>query len=369
MSHPAHPVFSEGGIFFPVILLSGIGVVMVYSASSDISMALFNTHAHYLKRQAFFCILSVAAMFTAASFPYRFYRPLAYVAFFTATILLVAVLCSPLNVEVGGARRWLNMGSFTFQPAEFAKLALIIYLAYSLSKKQGMIRQYTVGFIPHVAALAVFSVLILMQPDFGTVVIMAVITWCMMFVAGVPLLHLVSPAPLLVPLFYFLVWQVDYRMERILGFLNPWQDPLDTGYQITHSLKALGSGGIFGKGVGLGMQKCHYLPEPHTDFIFAIIGEELGLVGVLLIYTLYSIVLFHGARIAMTSKDTFGSILAAGLTVSLGLQVIINTGVALGALPTKGLTLPFLSYGGTSLLVNMTAMGILINIGASRKND
>jgi cell division protein FtsW len=171
---------------------------------------------------------------------------------------------------------------------------------------------------------------------------------------------------LLIPLIYFLVVKVQYRMDRILGFLNPWEDPYNTGYQVTHSLKAFGSGGIFGKGIGLGMQKMHYLPEPHTDFIFSIIGEELGLIGVITVLALYLILLLKGIRIAKTSKTMFGAVTAAGLTMYIGLQVIINTGVTLGLLPTKGLTLPFISYGGTSLIVNMAAMGILMNIGASK---
>ncbi|MFO7752347.1 MAG: putative lipid II flippase FtsW, partial [Desulfobacteraceae bacterium] len=272
-------------------------------------------------------------------------------------------------VKAGGAARWLNLGGMTFQPAELAKPAIIIYLAYSLSKKQEMIKDFSVGFLPHAIAFLMFSILILAQPDFGSVVVLGLITWGIMFIAGVPVLHLLSPVPLMIPLVYFLVYKVDYRMERILVFLNPWQDPTNAGYQITHSLKAFGSGGILGKGIGQGMQKLHYLPEPHTDFIFSIIGEELGLVGVMAVFALYGTILLRGLKIARNTADSFGSIVAAGVTMSLGLQVIINTGVAMGALPTKGLTLPFLSYGGTSLLVNMAAMGILINIGASRDHD
>ncbi len=361
-----HPFLSEKSILFPVILLSGIGLVMVYSASAAISMEAHDTLFYYMRKQALFFGLSLGVMFVAASFPYRAYRRISYIILFLAVLLLAAVLIPGLSVKAGGAQRWLNIGGFVFQPAEFAKLAMVLFLGYSLSKKQTQIQDFSVGFAPHVFVFALFACLIIFQPDFGTIVVLGLITWGMMFVAGVKIMHLLSPTPLLIPLIYFLVVKVQYRMERILGFLNPWDDPYDTGYQITHSLKAFGSGGIFGKGIGLGMQKMHYLPEPHTDFIFSIIGEELGLIGVMTVLALYLILLLKGIRIAKTSNTMFGALTATGLTMYIGVQVIINTGVALGLLPTKGLTLPFISYGGTSLIVNMAAMGILMNIGASK---
>ena len=364
-----HPFFSEKSILFPVLLLSGIGIVMVYSASSAISMESHNTVFYYMKKQALFFGISLIIMFVAASFPYKLYKNISYIILFTAIAMLVAVLVPALNIKAGGAHRWLNLGGFTFQPAEFAKLALIIFLGYSLSKKQDVVKIFSIGFVPHAFIFGIFACLIIIQPDFGTIVVLGIITWGMMFVAGVKITHLLSPAPLLVPIIYFWVYKVEYRLERILAFLNPWDDPFNTGYQITHSLKAFGSGGIFGKGIGLGMQKMHYLPEPHTDFIFSIIGEELGLIGVLTVLSLYLILLLKGVQIAQNSKTLFGAITAMGITIYIGVQVIINTGVALGALPTKGLTLPFISYGGTSLVINMAAMGILMNIGASKDHE
>ncbi|WDP89451.1 MAG: putative lipid II flippase FtsW [Desulfobacter sp.] len=360
-----HPFFKEKSILFPVLLLAGIGAVMVYSASSAVSMEEHNTLFFYIKRHAVFLGLSMGVMFTAASFPYRLYKGLAYIILFAAIGLLIAVLVPAMSVKAGGACRWLCLGGLTFQPAEFAKLALIIFMAYSLSKKQEMIRQFSIGFLPHAMIMALFAMLIINQPDFGTIVVMGMICWGMMFVAGVRILHLLSPLPLVIPIVYFLVFKVEYRLLRITAFLNPWDDPYDTGYQITNSLKAFGSGGLTGKGIGLGMQKLHYLPEPHTDFIFSIIGEELGLIGVMSILCLYGVILMAGTRIARQADSLFGAMTAAGITLYIGLQVIINTGVALGVLPTKGLTLPFISYGGTSLIINMAAMGILMNIGAS----
>lgn len=363
-----HPFFSEKSILFPVLLLSGIGIVMVYSASSAISMEDHNTVFYFMKKQVLFFGISLIVMFIAASFPYRLYKSFSYIILFAAIALLVAVLLPGLNIKAGGAHRWLNLGGLTFQPAEFAKLALILFLGYSLSKKQDMIKIFSVGFVPHAFIFVLFACLIILQPDFGTIVVLGLITWGMMFIAGVKILHLLAPTPLLIPIIYFFIYKVEYRLERILSFLDPWNDPYDTGYQITHSLKAFGSGGIFGKGIGLGIEKMHYLPEPHTDFIFSIIGEELGLIGVLTVLSLYLILLLKGISIAKNSKTYFGAITAAGLTIYIGVQVIINTGVTLGVLPTKGLTLPFISYGGTSLVVNMAAMGILMNIGA-RDNE
>ncbi|MCF8091893.1 MAG: putative lipid II flippase FtsW [Desulfotignum sp.] len=360
-----HPIFKEKLLLFPALILCCIGIVMIYSASSAISMQVHHTLFYYMQRQSIFFGISLGVLFVAASFPHRFYKNFAYIILMAALGLLTAVLIPGLGIEAGGAHRWLDLGMFQFQPAEFAKLALILFMGYSLSKKQPMINDFSVGFMPHALIFTLFSILIVFQPDFGTIVVLGVICWGMMFVAGVRLFHLLCPLPLLIPVVYFLVYKVEYRLTRILTFLDPWNDPYNAGYQITHSLKAFGSGGLFGQGIGLGMQKMLYLPEPHTDFIFSIIGEELGLIGVLTILGLYGIILVRGCNIAKNADTLFGSITAAGLTLYLGVQIIINTGVALSVFPTKGLTLPFISYGGTSLVINMAAMGILMNIGAS----
>lgn len=362
-----YPFFiSEAGILIPVLALAGLGIVMVHSASAAISMKKYGSHLYFMQKQAIFFAISLISMFIASKFPYKALKKLAYPLLFISFIMLLAIKFANMGVTAGGATRWLRIGGITFQPSEFAKLALIIFLAYSLNKKQEMIQQFSVGFIPQVLVFGMIAILILQQPDLGTVVIIGAITWSMMFIAGTPILHLLSPLPLSIPFIYFAVYKVDYRMARVLAFLNPWADPQNTGYQITHSLKAFGSGGLFGQGIGLGMQKLHYLPEPHTDFILSVIGEELGLAGVITILLLYAVILFRGVSIAKSADTLFGTFVAAGLTISLGLQVIINTGVTLGVLPTKGLTLPFLSYGGTSLLINMVCMGILINIASNR---
>ncbi|MBF0301602.1 MAG: putative lipid II flippase FtsW [Desulfamplus sp.] len=363
----AYHLLNEPAILFPVIILAGLGIIMVHSASASISMTEHGTALYYVKKQFIFCAMGIVIMVIASMIPYKLLNSLSYLIFFSAVVSLLAVQIPGLGIKAGGAYRWLNLGGFTFQPSEFAKLALIIFLGYSLNKKQEMISHFFVGFFPHVVVLGLLAILILIQPDLGTVVIMGAISWIMMFVGGVRLIHLLCPAPLLLPMIYFLVYKVEYRMERIFAYRNPWDDPLNTGYQITHSLKAFGSGGLFGKGIGMGMQKLHYLPEPHTDFILSIIGEELGLVGVLGVLALYTIVIIKGIRIAREADTLFGTFLATGITASLALQVTINTGVTMGLLPTKGLTLPFLSYGGTSLIMNMAGMGILMSIAADKK--
>ncbi len=362
-----HPLFSETGILFPVLLLMGIGIIMVSSASSSISMEEHNTLYFYMKKQMMFAGIGLVLMAVCASIPYKIYQGSAYVVLLACLVLLLAALVPGWKVSAGGAARWLRVGGFCIQPTEFLKPAMVLFLGYSLAKKQENISLFSIGFVPHFFLFLLVGGLIMLQPDFGTTIVLALIFWGMMFVSGVRFLHLLSPLPLLIPLAYFLVFKVPYRLKRIMGFLHPWDDPYGTGYQITQSLKAFGAGGITGKGLGLGMQKMHYLPEPHTDFIFSILGEELGFIGVCFVLVLYAILLGKGSAIARDSRDMFGKIVATGLILSIGVQCVFNIGVALGVLPTKGLTLPFISYGGSSLLMNMAAAGILMNIGAEAR--
>jgi len=352
-------------LLFPVLFLVGIGIVMVYSASSALAMKKFGSDYYFLKKQAMFALAGICVLVLARHVSYRLYRPLAYPLLAAALVLLAAVLFSPLGITAGGSSRWLGLGPLRFQPSEFARFALIVYLAYSLEKKAERIKEFSIGFVPHVVVLGAVAVLILKQPDFGSVAILAVLTWLMMFVGGVRMLYLGSSCLGLGLAGAYFITLAGYRMRRLLSFLDPWQYSADAGYQIVHSLMAFGTGGWWGAGIGKGYQKLFYLPEPHTDFIFSVIGEELGLVGVLAIILLYLMIIWKGIRIARYAPDLFGSYLAIGLTAALGLQICINMAVTLGLLPTKGLTLPFLSYGGTSLLLNMATIGILMNIGAA----
>jgi cell division protein FtsW len=352
-------------LLFPVLFLVGIGIVMVYSASSALAMKKFGSDYFFLKKQALFALIGICALAAGRHVPYRLYRPLAYPLLAIALALLAAVLISPWGVTAGGSSRWLGLGPLRFQPSEFARFALIVYLAYSLEKKADRIKEFSIGFVPHVAVLGLVAALVLKQPDFGSAAILAVLTWMMMFVGGVRLLYLGSSCLLLALAGAYFISMAGYRMRRLLSFLDPWQYSADAGYQIVHSLMAFGAGGWWGAGIGNGYQKLFYLPEPHTDFIFSVIGEELGMVGVLVIILLYLMIIWKGIRIARQAPDLFGGYLAIGLTAALGLQICINMGVTLGLLPTKGLTLPFLSYGGTSLVLNMAVTGILMNVAAA----
>ena len=352
-------------LLFPVLFLVGIGVVMVYSASSAVALKKYGSDYFFLKKQAVFSLVGLLTLVTFRRVPFRMFRFLAYPLLVLSMLLLIAVLVPGVGVEAGGAQRWLRIGGITFQPAELARLAMVIYLAYSLSKKQERLKVFSIGMVPHLAVLCVFALLISRQPDFGSVVILGAVTWAMLYAGGVRLVHLISPLLLMAPVAWLFMVGAEYRIKRLMSFLDPWRYQSDEGYQVIHSLMAFGSGGIWGTGIGKGYQKLFYLPEPHTDFIFSVIGEELGMIGVLIILILYGVILWRGIIIARRVKDPFGQLLAVGLTAAIGLQVGVNMSVALGLLPTKGLTLPFLSYGGTSLLINMASVGVLLNIGAS----
>ena len=360
----SQPVAYDLGLLFPVLLLVGMGIVMVYSASSALAVKKFGSGYFFLKKQAFFSLIGIVVLVAFSYIPFRLYRVLTYPALVVSVLMLVAVAFTGWGVTAGGSARWLQLGSLRFQPSELARMALVIYLAYSMSKKGELLRDFYVGFLPHLLVLGLLTLLLLVQPDFGSMVIFTALTWIMLFVGGCRITHLLSVIVLLAPMIGLFMTQADYRMRRLMSFLDPWQYPADEGYQIVHSFMAFGTGGITGVGLGKGYQKLFYLPEPHTDFIFSVVGEELGLIGVMIVIVLYGVLLMRGIRIARQTPDRFGSLLAMGITVTLGLQVCINMGVALGLLPTKGLTLPFLSYGGTSLLINMAAVGIMMNIGA-----
>jgi cell division protein FtsW len=365
-SHRSQSVFYDVQLLFPVLFLVGIGIVMVYSASSAVAIKKFGSDYFFLKKQALFAFAGIVVLVVSRHFPYRYYRVLAYPLLGLSLVLLAVIQFTNLGLSVGGSIRWLRLGSFSFQPSELARIALVIYLAYSMEKKREKIKNFSIGFIPHVMVLGVFVVLIFMQPDFGSVVILGALTWIMLFIGGVRFSQLFASLLVILPVGYLFLINAEYRAKRILGFLNPWEYPADEGYQMVHSLMAFGTGGLWGTGIGKGYQKLFYLPEPHTDFIFSVIGEELGLLGVLIIIGLYAWIVMRGIAIARKAQDLFGAYLAVGLTVAMGLQIVVNMGVALGLLPTKGLTLPLLSYGGTSLLINMASIGILMNISASK---
>jgi len=356
-------------ILTAVLFLTGIGIIMVYSAGSAIAIKNYGSEYFFIRKQFTFALMGCIFMIIFRNIPYQWYKRLAYPGLMVSILLLISIFFPGFGHRAGGAVRWIHIWGISFQPAEIARFSIILYLAYSLDKKKERLRNFSIGIIPHALFVSAFLVLIAMQPDFGSVVIITILTFIMLFAGGIPMTHLLGCVMIFIPTAYYLVINAPYRLQRILTFLNPWQYRNEAGYQIIHSLMAFGSGGFWGTGLGKSYQKLFYLPEPHTDFIFSVIGEESGLIGVIVILTLYGLIIWRGFFITLSIDDMFGACLALGFTSAVALQVSINMSVTLGLLPTKGLTLPFLSYGGTSLICHMAVMGILMNIGSQIKQE
>ncbi|MDP2654028.1 MAG: putative lipid II flippase FtsW [Candidatus Omnitrophota bacterium] len=345
-----------------VILLIFVGIVMIYSASCIYALQELNDSMYFLRRHLMFLVIGSAMMLTAMTIDYRDLRKYAKPLLVIGIVLLVLVLIPHIGKASYGARRWFKLGPFFFQPSEFVKLAMLIYVADFLARKQTKITDFFRGFLPIVMVVGITCLLILKQPDLGSSVLIALIVFIMMFVAGARPAHILSLGLLALPVLFLLVARVPYRMKRIVAFLNPWEDSQGVGFQLTQSQIAFGSGGLFGVGPGHSMQKLYYLPAAHTDFILSIIGEELGFVGAFAVILLFVAFIWQGARIAKRTMDPFGYYLSTGIVGIIGLQAMVNVGVSIGALPTKGLPLPFISYGGSALVFNMVCVGLLLNI-------
>jgi len=349
-------------LLISVLLLLAIGLVAVYSASSMLAEARFGDHYFYLKRQAVFCLFGILLMIAAKNINYLIYRKLVYVFLGLSLLLLVLLLIPGLGFKVGGAQRWFRFGFISLQPSEAAKLSLAIFMAYSMSKNVDQMRTFMNGLLPHLLVGSIFVALILLQPDLGTAVIIGMWMLILLFVGGVHLGQLFLLLGLTTPIVFYLISQSAYRLNRWWAFLNPWEDPQGFGFQIIHSFLAFGSGGLFGVGLGKSKQKLFYLPEPHTDFVAAIIAEEAGFIGISILTILFALIVIRGIRIALKAPELFGTYLALAISCMLAVQVIVNMGVVMALLPTKGLTLPFVSYGGSSLVISLLGMGILMNI-------
>ena len=352
-------------ILLSVLALLSIGIVMVYSTSSIVALKSFDDEYYFLKKQLFFAFLGILLLMVGSRFPYQYWEKLAYPILALSFIGLVLVLV--IGTRLGGSMRWIRFGPISVQPSECAKLGLIIYLSFFLSRKLKNVKNFSTGFLPPFIVTGILSLLVLLQPDYGTSFLLIAILFISLFVAGARILHLLLSLLLLVPLGLFLILNCPYRLKRLLAFFDPWSDPTNSGFQIIQSYLAFGSGGLFGLGLGNGRQKLFYLPEAHTDFILSVVGEELGFVGVMIIITLFFIVIFCGIKISFRARDLFGSFLALGLVSLVGLEALINMGAVMGLLPTKGTTLPFISYGGSSLIVSLTAIGILLNISSQSR--
>ena len=344
------------------IVLICIGIIMIYSSSSIYAWERYGDSFYFLKRHLVFLIVGMLFTFLAMIVDYRLLRKYAHFLFWVAFILLILVLIPGLGREVSGAKRWFRFKFISFQPSEFANLALIIYIADFICRKGEQIKSLLKGFIPPICALGATSLLILLQPDLGTTIALGSVVLIMLYIAGVRPRYILSLVLCSLPMVYLLVFSVPYRRARILAFLNPWLDPKGSGFQIIQSQIAIGSGGLFGVGLGHSQQKLFYLPAAHTDFIFSIIGEELGLLGTLGVILLFMIFIRQGLKIIKNSQDKFGYFLALGLILMISLKAIVNIGVSCGVFPTKGLPLPFISYGGSSLIFDMVSLGILVNI-------
>ena len=352
-------------ILIPVILLIGLGLVVVYSASSHMAEHRLGDSYFYLKRQALFCFTGFVLMIAAKNISYTLYSKLAYPLLIISLCLLLLLFVPGIGHTVGGACRWVKLlGGFSFQPSEMVKFSLAAYLAYSMSKKGSDMETFSKGLLPHMLVSGLFMALIVLQPDLGTAVIIGCWLMIVLFVGGARIWHLLSLLTLSSLVVWQLIVQVDYRMQRILAYLNPWEDPHGIGFQIIHSFLAFGSGGIFGAGLGNSKQKLFYLPEAHTDFALSIVGEELGFIGVAAIIILFGVLVLRGIKVALNARDLYSTYLALGLICLIGLQAAVNMGVVLGLLPTKGLAMPFISYGGSALVFNLLSIGILLNISS-----
>lgn len=351
------------GLFLTVLALTSIGVVMVYSASSVAATAQFHDSAWYLKRQLLYALVGLAAMSVAWRVHYAKLRRITLPLLGVALLALLAVLLPHIGREAGGARRWLSLGGgLNFQPGELAKLAMILYLANFLANRGARARELGAGLVPPLLVLGALAAPILKQPDLGSALVLAMITFVMLFLGGARLRHLLLLAAASVPAVLAVILRAGYRSQRLLAFVDPWRDPRGSGFHIIQSLLALGSGGLLGLGLGHSRQKFFYLPERHTDFIFAIIGEELGLAGTATVIVLFLLLAVWGYRIASRCPDRYSTLLACGLTSMLVGQAALNIGVVSGTLPITGVPLPFMSFGGSSLVLSFTAVGILLNI-------
>ncbi len=349
------------------LALLTVGLIMVYSASAVWADYKFSDSFFFAKRQLLFAGVGVIAMLLIMNIDYWTWRKWSKPIIIICFIMLILVLIPGIGVERNGSRSWIGVGAFSVQPSEFMKLAMIAYLAKFLSENQKKITSFRKGLMPSLVLVFTAFGMIMLQPDLGTGTVMVGTCIAMIFVAGARISHFVILGLIGVAGFVGLVLSAPYRIKRITSFLNPWEDPLGSGFQIIQSLYAIGPGGLFGLGLGQSRQKFFYLPEPQTDFIFAILAEELGFIGGSLVLLLFSLLLWRGIRIALGAPDLYGSFLAVGIIAMVAIQVMINIGVVTGLMPVTGITLPFLSYGGSSLTLMLMAIGVLLNISRYAK--
>lgn len=349
------------------ILLVAIGITMVYSSSAMLATEHYNDSYFFLKKEILFVLLGFGVLAAAIKIPYHYYAKIVYPILGLAVFGLALTFIPGIRAEAAGAARWIGLGAVTVQPSEFAKLAVILFISYSVAKKSAKIKTFAVGFLPNVSIIGLVVLMVLAGRDLGSALLIAIISGTLLFVAGVRLVYLFASVLASLPVIYIAVASVAYRRKRILSFLDPWADRYGSGFQMIQSFVAFSQGGVFGQGLGEGKQKLFYLPEAHTDFIASVLGEELGLVGVATVVIMFAFFAYRGFKIAFNAPDAFGRYLAFGITLLISLQAIFNLLVVMGLLPTKGMVLPFISYGGSALLTMLLATGVLLNISSYRK--
>lgn len=353
---------TRSSIFIIVAILIAIGIVMIYSTSAIYAYEKMGDNLYFIKRHLIYLAVGLTLMIFTMGIDINTLKKISKPAVLFSIVLLILVLIPHIGRETAGARRWFKFGAVNFQPSELAKLTLILYIAEVMSRKSGVVKSFLYGYLPPLMMLGAIAGLILLEPDLGTAIAIAMISIIMMFAAGVRLSHILASLLASLPALYFLLFSVPYRRKRIMAFLNPWADQRGTGFQIIQSFVALGSGGLFGVGLGQSRQKLFYLPASHTDFIFSIIGEELGFFGAASIIILFGLFVWQGMRVVFKTENRYERLLSLGIVSLIALEAIINIGVTAGALPTKGLPLPFISYGGSALIFHLMAVGLLLNI-------
>jgi cell division protein FtsW len=349
-------------LFGVAVVLLSAGVVMVYSASAIVAADRFHDPYFFLKKQLFWALLGSIAMLVAVRVDYRRLERFVQPALIVAGVLLLLVLIPPIGQAINGTRRWIRLGPVSFQPAELAKLALVFYLAAFLAKNHERLGNLRHGVLRPLLVGTVFAGLVFAQPDLGHCLTLVALTFGLLYLAGSPVRYLgwaLAPA---LPLLVVAIAMAPYRLRRITAFWDPWADPRGSGFQIIQSWLAFGNGGLLGQGIGASRQKLFYLPESHTDFIFAVVGEELGFVGAAAFVALFAVLIWRGLRIGLRTSEPFGAYLALGITLLIATQTLVNLGVVTGLLPTKGLPLPFISFGGSALSMTMLSTGVLLNI-------
>jgi len=349
-------------IFFATITLGAIGLLMVYSSSSIWSQYKFNDSFYYVKHQGIFFLAGIVGILVMRKFDYKIYEKHANLILFICLVLLVLVLIPGIGQVRNGSRSWFGIGSFGMQPSELSKIALIIFTAKYLANNEKEVRSFKKGILPILLVIGLFFGLIMLEPDFGTGMVIVMTLVSMLFVSNIKLSFFGYTGLLGLLGIIVLIIIAPYRMSRIVSFINPWSDPLGSGFQIIQSLYAIGPGGLFGLGFGNSIQKHFYLPEPQTDFIFAIISEEFGIMGIIILTLLFITLFINCLKISLNTDDIFAKYLSFGLIMGIIIQTALNICVVIGLVPVTGVTLPFISYGGSSLLVSMTSMGIILNI-------